>query len=169
MRIYTDYCVSRDLLLLQHFTKCWRKSLIAMAYQWQTWLVTLLTELPTCQVAIGVSTLRSGKHHPILSTSIVMPTCTSDSEQTRMLFGILNSTATFMSFSHKRMDIWREYPQWKCHKVQKIDETRCWSKDRALGKLFGKYDSPVPEQFILLLQTLQKITSCKEFNHKANY
>ncbi len=42
-------------------------------------------------------------------------------------------------------------------------------KDTALGNIFGTYDSPVPERFILLLQTLQKITSSKEFDHKATY
>ena len=55
------------------------------------------------------------------------------------------------------------------NKLQKIGETRWWSKEAALKNIFGTYDTPEPVRFIVLLRTLQKIRSSKEFDTKDTY
>ena len=91
--------------------------------------------------------------------NLVMSKCTSDSGDSRKLFGLLTSTAVFMSQFHKRMDIWRETIPGSHWKLQKIGETRWWSKDVALKNVFGSYESPNPERLATLLKALRLIES----------
>ena len=101
--------------------------------------------------------------------NLVMSKCTSDSGESRRLFGLLTSTAVFMSQSHKRMDTWKETIPGSHWKLQKIGETRWWSKDVALKNVFGSYESPNPERLETLLKALKLIESSKAFDPKATF
>ena len=101
--------------------------------------------------------------------NLVMSKCTSDSGESRKLFGLLTSTAVFMSQSHKRMDTWKETIPGSHWKLQKIGETRWWSKDVALKNVFGSYESPNPERLATLLKALKLIESSKAFDPKATF
>lgn len=54
------------------------------------------------------------------------------------LFGLLNRLSTFFSESYKRMDIWKKKQEQystghlKIKKLQKIGNTRWWSREKAL-------------------------------------
>ncbi|XP_025207424.1 uncharacterized protein LOC112603181 [Melanaphis sacchari] len=58
------------------------------------------------------------------------------------LFNLCNSLAVFFKDSHKRMRVWTE----RCHnlhqRLQSIGETRWWSKEVALVKIFGSTEGP---------------------------
>ncbi|KAL4135492.1 hypothetical protein QTP88_007098 [Uroleucon formosanum] len=58
------------------------------------------------------------------------------------LFDLCNSLAVFFKDSHKRMRVWTE----RCHslnqRLQSIGETRWWSKEVALIKIFGSTEGP---------------------------
>ena len=101
--------------------------------------------------------------------NLVMSKCTSDSGESRKLFGLLNSTAVFMSQSLKRMDIWRETIAGTGWKLQKVGETRWWSKDIALKNVFGSYESPNPEGLATLLKAFRSIESSKAFDPKTTF
>ncbi|KAF0697077.1 zinc finger MYM-type protein 1-like, partial [Aphis craccivora] len=71
------------------------------------------------------------------------------------LFGLLNGCAVFLKESYSRMDIWRS----KCSKkkICTIGETRWWSKDSALTKVFGYFNNPDYCLFVELITSLEEI------------
>jgi len=58
------------------------------------------------------------------------------------LFNLCNNLAVFFKDSHKRMRVWTE----RCHslhqRLQSIGETRRWSKEVSLVKIFGSTEGP---------------------------
>ena len=101
--------------------------------------------------------------------NLVMTRVTSDSNEARNLFGLISSVANFFSQSHKRMDVWTEVNKDAQRRLQKIGETRWWSKDVALKNIFGTFDCPDELRMETVLKSLDAIKSSKEFEPKATY
>jgi len=51
------------------------------------------------------------------------------------LFGLLNLISVFVRESYLRMNKWEEHNKYKF--ISNIGDTRWWSKDRCLTKVFG--------------------------------
>lgn len=76
--------------------------------------------------------------------NLVMSSATESCKMAKDFLGLLNSTAVFISESHKRMSEWtkvnKEISEAEGHELlrhlQKINTTRWWSKDKALRSIF---------------------------------
>jgi len=83
------------------------------------------------------------------------------------LFGIMNSCATFVKESYMRMGIWEEKSKSKF--INNIGETRWWSKDKCLTKVFGHFGNPETGIFVDLLGTLLEISTLDKFSADVRY
>jgi hypothetical protein len=62
--------------------------------------------------------------------------------QSASLFSLLNDVAIFLRESYQRMDIWEQTKEdGNTKKLSTIGETRWWSKDTALKKIFGSFSN----------------------------
>lgn len=80
--------------------------------------------------------------------NLVLTKSIDSTKAVKDFFGLLQTTAVFISESHKRMTIWTEVNR-DCteghqllRRLQKVNCTRWWSKNRALESIFD--DSSVP-------------------------
>lgn len=74
---------------------------------------------------------------------------------TASLFSLLNDIATFLCESYKRMKVWAEVSEDRRHRrIAQIGETRWWSKDQALRKVFGYFGNPEGALFIDLVTSM---------------
>lgn len=89
-------------------------------------------------------------------------TCESTS-----LFGLLNSIAVFVRESYLRMNKWEENSKFKF--ISNIGDTRWWSKDRCLTKVFGLYSFPKEALFVDIIQTLNDIYLSDKFNQEIRF
>lgn len=81
------------------------------------------------------------------------------------LFNLLNDIAVFIRDSYKRMNIWQTVSQDTRHrKLSTIGETRWWSKDAALRKVFGDFSNPEAALYIDAIITLEKIQEDSNLN-----
>lgn len=87
--------------------------------------------------------------------NLVISDITSKIVQSISLFGILQGCAVFIRESYKRMDIWTTKNSKK--KICTIGETRWWSKDAALTKVFGHFNEPENGLYVDLITTLDEI------------
>ena len=71
------------------------------------------------------------------------------------LFGLLNGCAVFLKESYSRMDVWRS--KGTRQRICTIGETRLWSKDSALTKVFGYFNNPDNCLFVELITSLEDI------------
>jgi hypothetical protein len=80
--------------------------------------------------------------------------------QSASLFSLLNDVAIFLRESYQRMDIWEQTKEdGNTKKLSTIGETRWWSKDTALKKIFGSFsnfDSALYVTVIITLATIQQ-------------
>lgn len=96
---------------------------------------------------------------------------TCDNLAAKNLFGFLNRLSTFFSDSYKRMDIWKKNQEKlgigskKLRKLQKIGETRWWSREKALKWVFDGEDCLYPT----IVSALDFICSSKNFDQKTIY
>ncbi|CAI6369830.1 unnamed protein product [Macrosiphum euphorbiae] len=85
------------------------------------------------------------------------------------LFGLLNRLATFFSDSYKKMGVWKEIQeklttgQNKLKKLQKIGETRWWSREKALLWMFDGNDCLYP----IVINALDFVATSKTFDPKS--
>lgn len=89
-------------------------------------------------------------------------TCESTS-----LFGLLNSIAVFVRESYLQMNKWEENSKYKF--ISNIGDTRWWSKDRCLTKVFGLYSFPKEALFVDIIQTLNDIYLSDKFNQEIRF
>ncbi|KAE9528830.1 hypothetical protein AGLY_012405 [Aphis glycines] len=88
------------------------------------------------------------------------------------LFGLLNRLSTFFSESYKRMNVWIETLKKsntntgvkKLRKLQKIDETRWWSREKALKWVFSGDDC----LFTTVLSDLDFVSNSSTFDPKTS-
>lgn len=78
------------------------------------------------------------------------------------LFGLLNGCAVFLKESYSRMDVWTSKNTKQ--RICSIGETRWWSKDLALTKVFGYFNNFDNSLFVELVTSLDEI--CKNSNIK---
>ncbi|XP_022162556.1 uncharacterized protein LOC111028280, partial [Myzus persicae] len=71
------------------------------------------------------------------------------------LFGLLKGCAVFLKESYSRMDVWRS--KGTRQRICTIGETRWWSKDTALTKVFGYFNNPDNCLFVELITSLEEI------------
>lgn len=82
------------------------------------------------------------------------------------LFSLFNDIAIFIRESHKRMSKW-EMNQEKHHRqLWPVGQTRWWTKDQALSKVFGSFGDPRGALFTDLHMTLD--TTVEDSTQKAN-
>ncbi|CAI6355225.1 unnamed protein product [Macrosiphum euphorbiae] len=89
-------------------------------------------------------------------------TCESTS-----LFGLLNSIAVFVRESYLRINKWEENSKYKF--ISNIGDTRWWSKDRCLTKVFGLYSFPKEALFVDIIQTLNDIYLSDKCNQEIRF
>lgn len=86
------------------------------------------------------------------------------------LFGLLNRLSTFFSESYKRMDVWKKKQeqystgQLKLKKLQKIGNTRWWSREKALKWIFGGDDN----LYATVVSALDYVVTCGTFHSKTS-
>lgn len=94
---------------------------------------------------------------------------TCDNLAAKNLFGLLNRLSTFFSDSYKRMDVWKKNQEnlgagvKKLKKLQKIGETRWWSREKALKWVFEGEDCLYPT----IVSALDFICTSKKFDQKS--
>lgn len=85
------------------------------------------------------------------------------------LFGLLNRLANFFSDPYKKMGVWKEIQeklttgQNKLKKLQKIGETRWWSREKALLWMFDGNECLYP----LVINALDFVATSKTFDPKS--
>ena len=87
--------------------------------------------------------------------------------QSITLFGILNGCAVFIRESHTRMDIWTTMNSKK--RVCTIGETRWWSKDASLTKIYCNVNNPESGVFVDLILTLTEIEISSSIKPEARF
>ena len=103
--------------------------------------------------------------------NLVMTDSTESCKAAKDFLGLLQTTAVFISESHKRMLVWTKVNsesaegQQLLRRLQKVNSTRWWSKDRALHSIFDDLNVPLVEckKFISLLVCLFTIANSDDF------
>lgn len=102
--------------------------------------------------------------------NLVMMDVTKISVQAISLFGLLNSCAVFIRESYLRMNVWRDKSQEeRFRSLSVIGETRWWSTDAALTKVFGSFNDPSRALYVNLIQTMAAISCSDHFNADIRY
>lgn len=84
------------------------------------------------------------------------------------LFSLLNNIAVFIRDSYQRMNIWEKESKDPRHRrLAPIRETRWWSKDVALSKVFGSFGQPDGALYVDVLHTLSAIKVVKTISTTA--
>lgn len=99
--------------------------------------------------------------------NLVMIDTSNVSCESTSLFGLLNSIAVFVRESYLRMNKWEENSKNKF--ISSIGDTRWWSKDRCLTKVFGSYSFPKEALFVDIIQTLNEIYLSDRFNQEVRF
>lgn len=81
------------------------------------------------------------------------------------LFGLLNGCAVFLKESYIRMDVW--YSKNTKKNICTIGDTRWWSKDSSLTKVFGYFNKPDNCLFVELITSLEEICENKNIKPEA--
>jgi hypothetical protein len=93
--------------------------------------------------------------------NLIILEATSISTASVSLFGLLKSCAIFLRDSHKRMDVWRSVTT-DSRVLNLIGQTRWWTKDVALKKVFGIFNDPSGSLFIIIVKVLLSVSSSNE-------
>lgn len=86
------------------------------------------------------------------------------------MFGLLNRLSTFFSESYKRMDIWKKKQEQystghlKLKKLQKIGNTRWWSREKVLKWIFKGDDN----LYATVISALDYVVTCGTFDSKTS-
>ncbi|XP_034062116.1 uncharacterized protein LOC117539872 [Gymnodraco acuticeps] len=84
------------------------------------------------------------------------------------LFSLLNNIAVFIRVSYQRMNIWEKESKDPRHRrLAPIGETRWWSKDVAVTKVFGSFGKPDNALYVDVLHTLSAIQHGQTINATA--
>ena len=109
--------------------------------------------------------------------NLVMTDSTECCKIAKDFLGLLQTTANFISESHKRMQVWTKVNR-RCtsgaqllRRLQKINTTRWWSKDRALNSVFDDFSTPMQDRkkFLALLQCLIHIAYFGDFKAEVTF
>ena len=74
------------------------------------------------------------------------------------LFTLLNDIAVFIRDSYLRMDVWERTTQDPLNRrLNTIGETRWWSKDVAVKKVFGSFQNPQSGLYLNVVNTLHVV------------
>uniref|UniRef100_H3A7Q6 DUF4371 domain-containing protein n=1 Tax=Latimeria chalumnae TaxID=7897 RepID=H3A7Q6_LATCH len=107
----------------------------------------------------------------------VLNLCVADTvsiiPEAKSLFGLLHRTAIFISESHKRMDAWKAdtgdaSSAAKFKRLQKIGETRWWSKYKALKHIFRTFEDSSEALYATLVHTLIFLSTSEKFDSKTS-
>uniref|UniRef100_A0A336MY63 CSON006218 protein n=1 Tax=Culicoides sonorensis TaxID=179676 RepID=A0A336MY63_CULSO len=97
--------------------------------------------------------------------NLVLVDCTNLVIPSFTLFNLLNDVAVFIKDSYQRMNIWDDENESVGHKkLGTIGQTRWWSKDNALRKIFGEVENPDTGLFVTLMKVLLRIEMDLHFN-----
>lgn len=104
--------------------------------------------------------------------NLVMMDITEKNHYSITLFGLLNSCAVFFRESYTRMNILKDLlSESRIKTISVIAQTRWWSKDNALKKIFGTFNDPNEKNsiFLTLLIALYKMSQSDTLNSKIKY
>ena len=109
--------------------------------------------------------------------ALVMSDATESVIFSQSFFGLLGTTAVFISESYKRMQVWSDLMEGvsetrsKLRKLQKIGKTRWTSKNVALSSVFHDFTckDTERERYIILLQVLDFVSGSGQFDSKVAY
>ncbi|XP_050500714.1 uncharacterized protein LOC114327646 [Diabrotica virgifera virgifera] len=83
-------------------------------------------------------------------------------------FSLLNCIAAFFKESHQRMGYWLDIGNnARSQKLQLIGETRWWSKEAALSKIFGNFNEPNKALYVDLIDILNTIENSQKIKPDA--
>ena len=109
--------------------------------------------------------------------NLVMTSSTESCKLARDFLGLLQSTASFVSESHKRMQVWTAVNRDSAEghqllrRLQFVNVTRRWSKDKALGSVIDDFSVPFEKskRYITLLKCLLTIAHSDDFTVEVNF
>lgn len=102
--------------------------------------------------------------------NLVISDITQKTKESVSLFGLLNKVAVFIRESYLRMNIWKNtLEDQNTNFISTLGETRWWSKDKALKKVFGSYNDFQNSIFVQLCQTLFYISESENMNTDTRY
>lgn len=97
--------------------------------------------------------------------NLVITDATKISIAAASLFSMLNSLAVFFKESHKRMTIWTNSNQDNNTKrLQSIGDTRWWSKNISLQRIFGTPNNAKEALYVNVLISLSTIANSSQFS-----
>jgi hypothetical protein len=109
--------------------------------------------------------------------NLVMTDCTECCKVAKDFLGLLQTTAVCLSQSYKRMQVWKKINKDSTtgnqllRRLQKVNATRWWSKDRALQSILDDPSVPLNDskKFLTLLICLHTIGNLEDFNADATF
>lgn len=106
--------------------------------------------------------------------NLVLSDATRSPIEAASLFALVNLIAVLFRESYNRMNVWDSLCAKNIHhRLQTIGETRWWSKDATLTKIFGSFDTPQMSLYldvILSLSIIEQLEkSSSELRAKARY
>lgn len=93
--------------------------------------------------------------------NLVVTEATSVVVTSSSLFSLLNDIGVFFRESHQRMNLWMQHSS-TVKRIGMIGDTRWWSKDAALKKVFGSFNNPTGALFKEIIITLNAIKNKDE-------
>lgn len=79
------------------------------------------------------------------------------------MFSLMNNLAVFFKESHKRMNVWMTINQDNKKRLQTIGDTRWWSKDLSLRRIFGTPNNSQKALYVEVLISLHAIEKSVQF------
>lgn len=106
--------------------------------------------------------------------SLGMTTSTTSTTSAINLFGLLQSTCTFVGASYKRVLEWEELTNGlkgnqKLLRLESLSKVRWYSKETGLTKIFGSYSKTNTDVFLVLLTFLYHIKTSRDHDSKARF
>ena len=105
--------------------------------------------------------------------NLLMTDATTCCLEAKNLYGLIETTATFLRESFKRMNLWKAFAKKlgedSVRRLKTLGNTRWTSKDLALEAIIGWYGALKPRRLVLLLNVLHHIATSQEFNPKVAY
>lgn len=96
------------------------------------------------------------------------------STSARNLFGLLKAAHNFATASYKRVLEWEKLVDTlkgrkKLIRFENFGKTRWYSYERSISKIFGSYDEPSVDVFLVLLEFLYNVKSSSSFEPKVSF
>jgi len=102
--------------------------------------------------------------------NLVISNVTQKTNESISLFSLLNKVAVFVRESYLRMNFWKNTTEGKnINFISTLGETRWWSKEKSLRKVFGSLNDSQNSIFVQICQTLFNISTSESMNSDTRF